>query len=58
MILLVDSAPQPMQAAPLALLRAAGSAGHAVKIALAFSHFDQKPPELPEMVAGKPPDLV
>jgi hypothetical protein len=40
LILLVDSAQQPMQAAPLALLRAAGSAGGADKIALAFSHFD------------------
>ena len=40
-ILLVDSAQQPMQAAPLALLRAAGSAGYADKIAVAFSHFDQ-----------------
>jgi hypothetical protein len=39
-ILLVDSAQQPMQAAPLALLRAAAAAGHADKIALAFSHFD------------------
>src|SRR6202042_1501767 len=41
LILLVDSAQQPMQAAPLALLRAAGSAGYADKLALAFSHFDQ-----------------
>lgn len=41
LILLVDSAQQPMQAAPLALLRAAGSAGYADKIALGFSHFDQ-----------------
>ena len=40
LILLVDSAQQPMQAAPLALLVAAGSAGYADKIALAFSHFD------------------
>jgi hypothetical protein len=40
MILLVDSAQQPMQAAPLALLRAAGSAGYADKLAVAFSHFD------------------
>jgi len=39
-ILLVDSAQQPMQAASLALLRAAGSAGYADKIAVAFSHFD------------------
>ena len=41
LIVLIDSAQQPMQAAPLALLRAAGSAGYADKIALAFSHFDQ-----------------
>jgi energy-coupling factor transporter ATP-binding protein EcfA2 len=41
LILLVDSAKQPMQAAPLALLRAAGSAGYADKIALAFTNFDQ-----------------
>ena len=41
LILLVDSAQQPMQAAPLSLLRAAGSAGYADKLALAFSHFDQ-----------------
>ena len=40
-MLLVDSAQQPMQAAPLALLRAAGSAGYAHKIAVAFTHFDQ-----------------
>jgi len=40
-ILLVDSAQQPMQAAPLALLRAAGSAGYAERVAIAFSHFDQ-----------------
>ena len=40
LILLVDNAQQPMQAAPLALLRAAGSAGYADKLALAFSHFD------------------
>jgi hypothetical protein len=41
MILLVDSAKQPMQAGSLALLRAAGSAGYADKIAVAFTHFDQ-----------------
>jgi hypothetical protein len=40
-VLLVDSAQQPMQAAPLALLRAAGSAGYAHKFAVAFTHFDQ-----------------
>lgn len=41
MILLVDNAQQPMQAAPLALLRAVGSAGFADKLAIAFTHFDQ-----------------
>jgi len=41
LILLVDNAQQPMQAAPLALLRAVGSGGFAEKLALAFTHFDQ-----------------
>ena len=41
MILLVDNAQQPMQAAPLALFRAVGSAGFADKLAIAFTHFDQ-----------------
>ncbi len=41
MILLVDNAQQPMQAAPLALLRAIGSAGFADKVAIAFTHFDE-----------------
>ncbi len=41
LILLVDSAKQPMQAAPLALLRAAASAGCADRLLVAFSHFDQ-----------------
>ncbi|MGO8068340.1 hypothetical protein AB9E28_22795 [Rhizobium leguminosarum] len=41
MILLVDNAQQPMQAAPLALLRAIGSSGFADKLGIAFTHFDQ-----------------
>ncbi len=41
MILLVDNAQQPMQAAPLALLRSVGSAGFANKLAVVFTHFDQ-----------------
>lgn len=41
MILLVDNAQQPMQAAPLALLRAVGSSGFADKLAIAITHFDQ-----------------
>ncbi|MBL4558357.1 MAG: hypothetical protein JKP98_18705 [Rhodobacteraceae bacterium] len=39
--MLVDNAQQPMQAAPLALLRAVGSSGFADKLAIAFTHFDQ-----------------
>ena len=40
MILLVDNAEQPMQAAPIELLRSVGSSGHADKLAVAFTHFD------------------
>lgn len=40
-ILLVDSAQQPMQAAPLSVLRAVTSSGHHAKLAIAFTHFDQ-----------------
>ncbi len=41
MILLVDNAESPMQAAPIELLRAAGRGGHGSKIGVAFSHVDQ-----------------
>ena len=41
MILLVDNAQSPMQAAPLELLRSVGSSGHGYKIGVAFTHFDQ-----------------
>lgn len=41
MILLVDNAQSPMQAAPLELLRSAGASGHGHKLAVAFTHFDQ-----------------
>ena len=40
-ILLVDNAQQPMQAAPLSVLRAVTSSGHHAKLAIAFTHFDQ-----------------
>ena len=40
-ILLVDSAQQPMQAAPLSVLRSVASSGHSGKLAVAFTHFDQ-----------------
>ena len=41
MILLVDSAQSPMQAASLELLGTVGRGGHGHKIAVAFTHFDQ-----------------
>jgi hypothetical protein len=40
-ILLVDNAQQPMQAASLSVLRAVASSGHHDKLAIAFTHFDQ-----------------
>ncbi|MBF0214545.1 MAG: hypothetical protein HQM00_13455 [Magnetococcales bacterium] len=40
MILIVDNAEQPMQTAPLELLRSIGNSGHADKLAIAFTHFD------------------
>ena len=41
MILLVDNAQSPLQAASLELLRSVGSSGHGNKMAVAFTHFDQ-----------------
>jgi hypothetical protein len=40
-ILLVDNAQQPMQAAPISVLRAVVSSGHHQKLGIAFTHFDQ-----------------
>ena len=40
-ILLVDSAQQPMLAAPLSVVRAVAASGHQQKLAIAFTHFDQ-----------------
>lgn len=40
LILIVDNAEQPMQTAPLELLRSIGSSGNAGKVAIAFTHFD------------------
>ena len=39
-ILLVDNAKQPMQAAPLSVLRSVAASGHQEKLAVAFTHFD------------------
>lgn len=40
-ILLVDSAAQPMQAAPVAAMREVVTTGNARKLVLAFTHFDE-----------------
>lgn len=40
-ILLVDNAAQPMQAAPLAVVRSVATGGFQEKLAIAFTHFDQ-----------------
>ena len=39
-VLLVDSATQPMQEAPLAAMRAVVTTGNARKLIMAFTHFD------------------
>lgn len=41
LIVLVNSSDQPMQAAPISLLRAVGSAGYADKLVVVFSKFGQ-----------------
>jgi hypothetical protein len=41
LILLVDSAKQPMQAAPLSVIRSVAASGYQKKLAIAFTHFDQ-----------------
>lgn len=40
-VLVVDNAQQPMQAAPLSVLKALAISGHDDKLAIAFTHFDQ-----------------
>lgn len=53
-ILLVDNAQQPIQAAAQAVLRAAASSGHYEKLAVVFTHFDQvKGANLPTISAKK-----
>ena len=41
MILLIDNAQSPLQAAPLELLRSVGTGGHGHKLGVVFTHFDQ-----------------
>ncbi len=53
-LLLVDNAQQPMQAAPLSVLRAVAASGHEKKLAIAFTHFDQvKGVNLPSFAAKR-----
>jgi len=53
-ILLVDNATQPMQAAAQAVLRSVLSGGHDSKLAIAFTHFDQvRGDNLPNVQARK-----
>jgi len=53
-ILVVDNAEQPMQAAPLSVLRSVGTSGHAAKLAIAFTHFDAvKGDNLPNFAAKR-----
>ncbi len=53
-ILLVDNAAQPMQAAPSAVLRNLVSSGHESKLVLCFTHFDEvKGDNLPNTSAKK-----
>jgi hypothetical protein len=40
-VLLVDNAEQPMQAAPVAVMRELATSGHAHKLIVAFTHFDR-----------------
>ena len=53
-ILLVDNAEQPMQAAPLSVLRSVATSGHQEKLAIAFTHFDSvKGDNLPGFAAKR-----
>ncbi|HME26432.1 MAG TPA: hypothetical protein VKI44_34765 [Acetobacteraceae bacterium] len=53
-ILVVDSAQQPMQAAPLSVVRSVASSGHQQKLTIAFSHFDNvKGANLPTYAAKR-----
>lgn len=40
-VLLVDNAQQPMQAAPLSVMRSLVTSGHQQKLIISFTHFDQ-----------------
>jgi hypothetical protein len=53
-VLLVDNAQQPMQAAPLSVLRSIATSGHQQKLAIAFTHFDNvRGANLPDFTAKR-----
>jgi len=53
-VLLVDNAQQPMQAAPLSVMRSLTTSGHQQKLAIAFTHFDSvKGANLPDFQAKR-----
>lgn len=53
-ILLVDSAQQPMQAAPITVLNNLVASGHEGKLAICFTHFDEVTgPNLPDVHARR-----
>lgn len=53
-IMLVDHAAQPMQAAPMMALQDLVSSGHESKLALCFTHFDElKGDNLPDLLSKK-----
>jgi hypothetical protein len=57
-ILLVDNATQPMQAAPLAVVRTTATGGFQEKLAIAFTHFDQVRGDNVPTVAAKREHVV
>jgi len=53
-ILLVDNAAQPMQAAPIAVLKTLSASGHESKLVLCFTHYDEvKGDNLPDFAAKR-----
>lgn len=53
-VLLVDNAQQPMQAAPLSVLRSIATSGHQQKLVIAFTHFDNvRGANLPDFTAKR-----
>jgi hypothetical protein len=54
-VLLVDSAAQPMQAAPVAAMRELARSGNAAKLIVVFTHFDEVKGDNPPTLSAKGP---